>query len=66
MVSVFILSYDVPVRSTLPLVALDDEPVEELVSIFSIPWILLLSIPTGIIVGLISKKLLENYNSLEL
>ena len=30
--------------------------------LYYLPWILLLSIPTGIIVGLISKKLLENYN----
>jgi len=34
--------------------------------LYYLPWILLLSIPTGIIVGLISKKLLENYNLLEL
>lgn len=34
--------------------------------IYYLPWLLLFSIPTGIIVGVISKKLIENYNSLEL
>jgi len=34
--------------------------------IYYLPWLLLLSIPTGIIVGLISKKLLDNYNLLDI
>lgn len=34
--------------------------------LYYLPWLLLLSIPTGIIVGLISKKLLDNYISLDI
>lgn len=34
--------------------------------LYYLPWLLLFSIPTGIIVGLISKKLIENYSLLEI
>lgn len=34
--------------------------------LYYLPWLLLFSIPTGIIVGLISKKLIDSYNMLEI